>query len=475
MPQDAWEGSLPLLMLALLCCSYRSPLRSATRFLAVLLCLLCGAFCLHSSSAEASEGGAQGRLFLNRVPTTQEIARRDTHGKFEPAWGCYLGAFIDFDPSLKRPIKDQNRTLHQDPAAFEPIVQKPHPMYFFYLGYGHPAPLDWIRGLSMRGKLVHVALEPNDGLKRVNDDAYLQKLADGFARSGAKIFLRFGSEMNGDWVAYHDPTEYRRAFRVVHDVMRRRAPNVAMVWCPYTFPRPGIEAYYPGDDATDWVGVNMYSVTYHNNDLKAPSENEHVCDLLSWIYNKYAASKPFMICEFGATHYAECEGRPRVDFATRKIETLYAALPRLFPRVKAINYFDSNNIQFTDHAKNDYAVTDDPQVLASYQAGIRAPYYLDRILPDQAPPPPMPMPLRAGEALRGKVELSCFARSPGDQPTVVYKVDGKPVYKAARAGLWACVWDAGSVKAGRHVLTLEVYSTKGRRVATQTVSVVTSP
>ena len=66
----------------------------------------------------------------------------------------------------------------------------------------------------------------------------LKLVADDMARSHAKIFLRFASEMNGDWTNYHNnPAEYRRKFRLVHQVMRRRAPNVATVWCPYTFPR----------------------------------------------------------------------------------------------------------------------------------------------------------------------------------------------------------------------------------------------
>ena len=52
----------------------------------------------------AAPSGAQARLFLTRPLTPQEIASRDTHGKYEPAVGCYLGAFIDFDPSLQRPV-----------------------------------------------------------------------------------------------------------------------------------------------------------------------------------------------------------------------------------------------------------------------------------------------------------------------------------------------------------------------------------
>ena len=93
----------------------------------------------------------------------------------------------------------------------------------------------------------------------------------------------------------------------------------------------------------------------------------------------YAARRPFMICEFAATHNSAVEGRPRPDFASRKILTLYNALPRIFPRVKCINYFDSNNMQFvTDRAYNDYSVTDDPEVSQAYKYSISAPYYLVR-------------------------------------------------------------------------------------------------
>lgn len=424
---------------------------------------------------------AQALLYLTRRPTPGEMAARDTRARYEPPVGCYLGAFIDFDPALKRPYRDINQTDHQDPTAFEASVGKLHASYFFYLGYGKPAPLDWIRSLASRNKFVHVALEPNDGLARVRDDAYLRKLADDFRRSGAKIFLRFASEMNGDWTNYHkNPREYRKKFRLVYSVMHRRAPNVALVWCPYTMPNWNIPDYYPGDDATDWVGVNLYSVTFHNNDRRCPCEYEHTADMLTPVYNLYSRRKPIMICEYAATHYASCEKRPRQDFALRKILTLYTALPRLFPRVKCINYFDGNAIHFAgDHAYNDYSVTDDAIVNGIYRNAVSPDYYLPTILPDSRPnpwhmPPMIPMPLRAGELLRGKVVLSCWARTPSDLLSVRYRLDGRIIYKANRPDRWQHVWDAGSVPPGRHVLTLEAVRRNGSVAASQKVSVRTA-
>lgn len=409
----------------------------------------------------------EARLFFYRRPSEAEVAKITTHARFEPAVGCYLGAFIDFDGTLQPKIQDQNGTRHRDPADFEKLVAKPHAMYFFYLGYGKRLPLDWVRRLAERQKFVHIALEPNVGLKYVHDDAYLRTLADDMARSGARIFLRFASEMNGDWTRYHgDPALYRSKFQLVHDVMHRRAPNVAMVWCPYTTPDWNITAYYPGDGATDWVGINMYSVTYHNNRRGDPAESEHPCDLLDHVYKRYAARKPIMVCEFAATHFSAIEARPRPDFAARKISTMYMALARLYPRVKCINYFDGNALQFASgHASNDYGVTDDPTVLDVYRYQISSPYLLSAPLQGSEPPPVMPMPFRNGEMLSGNVRLSCWARGPSDSVGVRYRVDGALLYEARDALRWDCLWDANSIRPGRHVLSLEVLDDRGRVVA----------
>lgn len=441
-------------------------------------CFLCLALCLldmTASSQIAPQRNPEAKLFIHRIPTPNERAARHSRAKFEPEVGCYLGAFVDFDSSLKLPqMKDLNGRMHRDPSEFEQIVQKPHAMYFFYLGYGRRLPLDWVKWLAQRNKFVHIALEPNEGLLKVKDDKYLQKLADEMKLSGAKIFLRFASEMNGDWTKYYkDPKLYREKFRLIYKVMKQRAPNVALVWCPFQEPTRNIPSYYPGDDATDWVGVNLYNVTYHNNSINDPGEEEHPCDLLRYVYNRYAAKKPIMICEYAASHYGAVEGKPRPDFAMRKILSLYSALPRVLPRIKCINYFDSNNIQFVaTRAYNNYSVTDEPLVTAAYRWSISQPYFLsDPRIPVSEP---IPMPIKNGEVLKGKVRLSCWARTPSDRVKIVYKVDGTPIYRAERPDLWECIWDAGSVPPGKHTLSLLVYDMKGRLATSQTVSIVTA-
>jgi hypothetical protein len=298
--------------------------------------------------------------------------------KHEPAYGCFIGAFIDLDPLLPTVYKDQDGRRHKLPEEFESVVGKPHAMYFYYHGYGKPLPTDWVKRLAGQGKLVQIALEPNQGLDKVQDDEYLKTLADQMRESGARIFLRFASEMNAPWTKYSGkPQLYRQKFKLVHDVMERLAPNVAMVWCPAAEPKNAITDYYPGDDAVDWVGVNFYNVTFHNLDFSRPGDNVDPRLQLRYVYKLYSDRKPIIICEYGATHYSMLEGARNASFASQRIKKLYAALRTDFTRVKSVNYFNSNNIaSVPGRDLQNYSLTDDDDVLAAYRQAVASPYFL---------------------------------------------------------------------------------------------------
>ena len=74
-----------------------------------------------------------------------------------------------------------------------------------------------------------VLVAPAD-LDREECPAYLHEFARAARDSKTPIFLRYASEMNGEWVPYHgDPKAYIEKFRLVARVMHAEAPNVAMV------------------------------------------------------------------------------------------------------------------------------------------------------------------------------------------------------------------------------------------------------
>ena len=139
------------------------------------------------------------------------------------------------------------------------------------MAYGRPFPSRWVDRLKEQNVAPHIAWEPNTGLDFVNDDEYLRGFAQACARADCPIFLRYASEMNGDWTRYGgDPLRYKIKWGIVRDVMARYAPNVAMVWCVNNIPERTIEKFYPGDGYVDWVGVNLYSVPFFDNDPSRP-------------------------------------------------------------------------------------------------------------------------------------------------------------------------------------------------------------
>jgi hypothetical protein len=414
-------------------------------------------------------------LFVDRPPTSWESSKNSTGAKHEPGYGCLIGAFLDLDNENDKTYRDEQGKVRRLPEPFEQMAKRRHASYFFYLGYGHKLPLDWVVALSRRGKIVHVALEPNNGLEYVRDDEYLNNLAENLAAVGGPVFLRFASEMNGPWVKYHgDPKEYTEKFQLVAKIMHKKAPNVAMVWCPYTTPTRPIKSYYPGDEAVDWVGVNFYSVTYHNQRKSEPAFQIPPTDKLDWIYDRYSKKKPIMIGEYGAAHFSALEGKSVSDFASGSIRALYRALPRRYPRVKAINYFNGNNLPLSHRKNNNYAVTQDKVALAAYRDAIDHPYFLES-LPEIMSPAAVraklvPMPLVSGQTLSGTVSVSAWAKVHRGPYSIAILLDGKKVGTSNGLADWTIKVPTEDFPNGRTNMTLKLLK-NSKVVATRSMPV----
>lgn len=289
-------------------------------------------------------------------------------GKFEPPSGCYIGAFIERDPVARGDI-----------AQFEEAVGKKHASYIVYVGYGQPFPWEFVRKCIAAGAVPHIAFEPNQGLHIVKADSYLREFAREAGRARCPIFLRWASEMNGDWTAYHgDPQLYIEKWRLVWRVFKEEAPNVAMVWTPFSTPQSIIPAYYPGDEYVDWVGINIYSVWCHDGDPRRPAWFKDPVEFLRFVYDLYADKKPVQISEFAATHFCKATRRDTTEFAIEKMQRLYSIIISDFPRVKLVNWFSCDTIS-EGLADNNYALTDNPRVLKCYRELVSHPYFISTV------------------------------------------------------------------------------------------------
>ena len=296
--------------------------------------------------------------------------------KFEPAQGCYIGAYIERDSNVAGNI-----------PAFEDLTKKKHASYFTYVGYGRPFPSDWFAKVTRNGAAPHIAFEPNDGLQEVRDDAYLRAWARDAARTKKPIFLRWASEMNGLWgqkrygggtkdQAYSDL--YKEKFALVSRVMKEEAPNVAMVWTPFAEPARLIPNFYPGDQWVDWVGVNIYSVYVHDGDPNKVAMNEDPVDFLKNVYSLYADRKPIHISEYAATIWCKGAGVETVEWAIEKTKRFYGALRDDFPRVKSVNWFSVDTVS-AGLASNNYLLLADGRMLANYRQLVADPHFLSKV------------------------------------------------------------------------------------------------
>lgn len=152
-------------------------------------------------------------------------------------------------------------------------------------------------------------------------------------------------------------------------------------------PEENIEEYYPGDEWVDWVGVDFYTDRYFLGDPSQPPLTEAIyrqgeladpLDHLRFVYERYAARKPIMIAETGVSGAITRTGEKFTPWAVNNIARLYGYLPLLYPRVKAIFYFDVENslVPVGNRLWANYSLVQDQAVLEAYRRQIRSPYYL---------------------------------------------------------------------------------------------------
>jgi len=413
-------------------------------------------------------------LFLDRDLDSREVDALYTGAPLEPMVGCYIGAFIDRDDQLKRTFLDENWQTHRTPAEFTRHVGKPHASYFMYLRYGQKFPRRWVQHLKAANAIPHIAWEPRK-LSDVKNNAYLQNFAKACRAADWPIFIRFAGEMNGAWTPYHNnPKLYREKFRLVHNTLHRYAPRIATIWCVNAVPSNNIQQYYPGDNACDWVGVNLYSVPFYDDNRNRPALLDSTLPLLDPIYKLYARKKPIAICEYAASHMAALDRVRRNDFAIDQMLALYGALPRLYPRIKMIAWFDMNNLIHArpERQLNNYSLTEQQSILENYRRAISSAYFLGAPERLSNTRPQVPRPLAMNARLHGVRRFSARVKTYVMRPKVYFAVDSKIVYASAKPGIHAIDLDLDQVLPGRRSLTVYVYDNRNRFVTSARQTVV---
>lgn len=300
------------------------------------------------------------------LPENQELE------KFEPTSGTYLGFYL------------AGKRENASPDPMEEIYGRNHALYLTYSHWRNKYedtdsyfPITFAENAKRNGSGIQVAWEPSDGLDDVLDDEYVRQFAREAKATGIPIFIRFAGEMNGEWVPWHDePEKYIEKFRLIHDIMEEEAPNVAMVWSPNFLPRYNIDEFYPGDEYVDWVGLSLYTIPFSHG-REVPGGNP--IDYLKPIYETYS-HKPIMISEGAVSHVSYEQEKDYSEWAASQIGNMYGFMPKMYPQVKAITYFNLDKLTTNyDNQNNNYDLADSKLTDEAYQKMIQHRYFIDHL------------------------------------------------------------------------------------------------
>ena len=174
-----------------------------------------------------------------------------------------------------------------------------------------------------------------------------------------------------------------------------------------------VDAYYPGADGVDWVGISLYSVPYPNGKITAGVDITNPIDTLRPLYDRYSCRHPFQVSEYASA--SRSGAAPRVDFtafATSRMRELHWGAALTMPRLKNINWLNIDGLSsryVTSKAadrRNDYRLLGVPAKVDVFRTLRSEPMFLNRWpATDSAAEVPQQFQgsVRAGQALRGAV------------------------------------------------------------------------
>jgi hypothetical protein len=378
--------------------------------------------------------------------------------KFEPEYGMYIGLYSEQDPAMQNNF-----------TKSEQLYGKKHALYLAYSPYNDSFPKQYAVRAKEAGAALQIAWEPSQGLDAVKDDAHLREWARAAKASGIPIFLRYASEMNGNWVVWHgDPQKYIEKFRLVHDVMAQEAPNVAMVWSPGDVPAYSMDVYYPGDDYVDWVGVSLYTEPYENGDpAQSNMQATSPIERLDSLYKTYSDRKPLMLSESAVSHYAHIPDESFTDYGLLNLQRLYEIMPLKYPRLKSITYF---NVDLKNReSRNNYLLGANDAMKALYTQMIASPFYLTKV--EQGAKPAdrtgyVKLSSNGGHSFTGKTKITPWVKIPEIYiGKIDYSINGE-IIRTETNPPFGFELDAGDVPDGS-ILKLEVYNRSGSQVSSK--------
>jgi hypothetical protein len=177
-------------------------------------------------------------------------------------------------------------------------------------------------------------------------DDYIRAWATDAMAHGGPIILRFAHEMNGKWYPWsitrrdNTPKRFREAWRHIWRIFRDvGASNVRFLWsaakedCKGCEPHYRYQDFYPGNRYVDYVGVSAYNSARVRWQPMASILAQPLARLREvTLTRSFPRGKPVILGEVGSS----AVGGSKATWISDGHDDVF----RLWPRVKAIVYFD---------------------------------------------------------------------------------------------------------------------------------------
>ena len=285
---------------------------------------------------------------------------------YEPVEGTYLGAYVLANPEIEFDI-----------TQFEEVVGKNVAIGLRHYQIGDPFPDQWLLECLAQRKAPHVVITP-DTKSAPYDQDILEKTAKKFKNTyGIPVFIEFYPEPQ----KFGDPAKYISYFQLAKEIFAQYVPNAVFVWSVDMEDIYDSMIYYPGDDYVDWIGISMYFPIYKNKIKYKVDINEK----LTYFYNMYKDKKPIMISKLAVSHYSKEDHAFYIDEASDIINQIYSEVAINYPRIKAINYIDIDNIKIAPQntGYDNFRVSTEPKITKVYKEAIKNFYYLENVADTQ--------------------------------------------------------------------------------------------
>ena len=276
--------------------------------------------------------------------------------------GVYLGVWQPGAPG------DMTRL-----AAFEADAGKRVAIVHWFQGWGAAnAALDTnlLRAVAEHGSAPMITWEPWGYTRGIDQptyslatiaagrhDAYIRSWAQGLASYGGPVLLRFAHEMNlrhYPWsvgVNGNTAADYIVAWRHIHAIFAAAgATNVQWVWSPSVAwdAQTDFRPMFPGDTYLHWVALDGY-----NNAAWGGWQSFSQIFAASYQTLTSFSTRPVMIAETSSGE----SGGSKADWIR---DALGTQIPTLFPRIRALIWFNENKevdwrIQSSESARRAFA------------------------------------------------------------------------------------------------------------------------